>query len=329
MARLQSATDQAPPVVRAPGTTEVRTTRKSDVFSPGMAASRSAPSSSSRGTTAARSTRRSASAPPRSCSTSRMPSPRARRQPRARSCARARSLQASGGPLVGVRINAPASGLADADLDGAGPGALAHRPDHGAHGRGARRDPSRGRTARRARAGGRVCPRAESTCSRWPRPRAACSRRARSPSPRRALRTFIFGPGRSRPGARRGADRRRLRAPPRPLGDRAGGSRGRQAGPRRRPVSQARRRRGLRGLLGLGAATRLSGQGRPAPAPAADRGRRVRDRASASSPGRARSTARLREAEAAGLSSIKLADGTFVDYPVAQRARDILRASDR
>lgn len=30
------------------------------------------------------------------------------------------------------------------------------------------------------------------------------------------------------------------------------------------------------------------------------------------------------EAEAAGVSSIKLADGTFVDYPVAERARDLL-----
>jgi citrate lyase subunit beta/citryl-CoA lyase len=37
----------------------------------------------------------------------------------------------------------------------------------------------------------------------------------------------------------------------------------------------------------------------------------------------------FREAEAAGVSSIKLADGTFVDYPVAARARDILRADDR
>ncbi len=35
------------------------------------------------------------------------------------------------------------------------------------------------------------------------------------------------------------------------------------------------------------------------------------------------------EAVAAGVSSIKLADGTFVDYPVAERARDILRAADR
>jgi citrate lyase subunit beta/citryl-CoA lyase len=37
----------------------------------------------------------------------------------------------------------------------------------------------------------------------------------------------------------------------------------------------------------------------------------------------------FREAEAAGVSSIKLADGTFVDYPVAERARDLLRASER
>ena len=35
------------------------------------------------------------------------------------------------------------------------------------------------------------------------------------------------------------------------------------------------------------------------------------------------------EAEAAGVSSIKLADGTFVDYPVALRARALLRADDR
>jgi citrate lyase subunit beta/citryl-CoA lyase len=34
------------------------------------------------------------------------------------------------------------------------------------------------------------------------------------------------------------------------------------------------------------------------------------------------------EAEAAGVSSIKLVDGTFVDYPVAERARDILRAGE-
>ncbi len=37
----------------------------------------------------------------------------------------------------------------------------------------------------------------------------------------------------------------------------------------------------------------------------------------------------FREAEAAGISSIKLADGTFVDSPVAARARDLLRADGR
>jgi citrate lyase subunit beta/citryl-CoA lyase len=37
----------------------------------------------------------------------------------------------------------------------------------------------------------------------------------------------------------------------------------------------------------------------------------------------------FREAEAAGISSIKLADGTFVDSPVAARARDLLRAGGR
>lgn len=35
------------------------------------------------------------------------------------------------------------------------------------------------------------------------------------------------------------------------------------------------------------------------------------------------------EAEAAGISSIKLGDGTFVDAPVARRARDLLRANGR
>jgi citrate lyase subunit beta/citryl-CoA lyase len=35
----------------------------------------------------------------------------------------------------------------------------------------------------------------------------------------------------------------------------------------------------------------------------------------------------FREAEAGGVSSLKLADGTFVDYAVAARARDLLRAS--
>jgi citrate lyase subunit beta/citryl-CoA lyase len=35
------------------------------------------------------------------------------------------------------------------------------------------------------------------------------------------------------------------------------------------------------------------------------------------------------EAEAAGIASIKLGDGTFVDAPVALRARDLLRANDR
>jgi citrate lyase subunit beta/citryl-CoA lyase len=34
------------------------------------------------------------------------------------------------------------------------------------------------------------------------------------------------------------------------------------------------------------------------------------------------------EAEASGVSSIKLADGTFVDYPVAERARDLLREGE-
>ena len=95
----------------------------------------------------------------------------------------------------------------------------------------------------------------------------------------------------------------------------------RQGGPDRRPLSQARRRRGLRGLRqpGRGASafrarspcTRASCRSRP------PRSRR----ASASWPGRARSTAPSARPRPPGISSIKLADGTFVDYPVARARR--------
>src|SRR6185436_12780949 len=118
MARLHSATDQAPPVVRAPGTTEVRTTRKSDVFSPGMNAAQPplrtilfVPGNDRRkigkalglGATAVMLDLEDAVA--------------ASEKAAARAIVCESALSAgSGGALVGVRINAPASGLADADL---------------------------------------------------------------------------------------------------------------------------------------------------------------------------------------------------------------------
>ena len=43
---------------------------------------------------------------------------------------------------------------------------------------------------------------------------------------------------------------------------------------------------------------------------------------------RVRSTGPSARPEAASVSSIKLADGTFVDYPVAERARDLLREAE-
>ncbi len=183
----------------------------------------------------------------------------------------------AGGPLVGVRINS-----------------LAHR----AHGR-------RPRRARRRRSprialitlpDGRRSPTTSATS-----PRASTSSSARPASTAGSVALLAMTEtargvlaareiaaasaarahaavraGRPRQGARHGAHGRRLRAPARALGDRAGGARGRQGGPDRRALPQARRRRGLRRLVGLGAAARLPGQGRAAPAPAADRGRGVR-----------------------------------------------------
>ena len=192
---------------------------------------------------------------------------------------------------LGVRINSLASGLADADLDALA-GALSRialitLPD----GRGRRRHPPRRRPAGRARAGGRRRRGAVALLAMAETARGIlAAREIAESSPR--LRTLLFGPGRPRARARRGADRRRLRAPARPLGDRAGGARGRQGGAVDGPYLKLDDDEGCAVSVGLGAAARLSGQGRPAPAPAADRGRRVRARASASSPGRARSTAR-------------------------------------
>ena len=205
-----------------------------------------------------------------------MRSPRARRRRRARSWCESALAAPADGPLVGVRINSLASGLADADLDALAPALLAHRADHRAHGRGPRRDPSRRRAARRARARSRRRPRAASRSSPWPRPRAACSPRARSRSASPRLRTFIFGPADlgKELGVEPTADGfEHLHARSAiVLAARAAGKEGPVDGPYLKldddegcAVSSAWARR-----LGL------PGQGRPAPAAAADRGRGVR-----------------------------------------------------
>ncbi len=234
----------------------------------------------------------------------------------------------SDGPLVGVRINAPASGLADADLAALAPALsrialitvpMVEGPDEIRH--------VAGRLDELERAAGLPAGGIDVLAMAETARGVLAAREIAESSPR--LRTFIFGPadlGRElgvEPTAD-GFEHLHARSAI-VLAARAAGKQGPVDGPYLKLDDDE----GCAVSSRLGATTRLSGQGRPAPAPAADRGRRVRDRASASSPGRARSTARLREAEAAGLSSIKLADGTFVDYPVAERARDILRASDR
>ena len=131
-------------------------------------------------------------------------------------------------------------------------------------------------------------------------------------SPR--VRTLLFGPADLGTRARRRADGRRLRAPPRPLGDRARGARGRQGGPVDGPYLKLDDDEGC--AVSSAWARRLGFQGKVAlhprqlPIAAAAFAPRERELAWAREVDRA-----FREAEAAGLSSIKLADGTFVDYP--------------
>ena len=188
------------------------------------------------------------------------------------------ALASTGGStLVGVRINSLGSGLADADLDALG-GALSHialitlpmveSADEIRHvaGRLDELERAAGVTAgsrRPARDGGDSARRA----------RRARDRRCLTPPAHADVRAR-----RPRPRAGRGAHRRGLRAPPRPLGCGARGARRRQGRAGRRPVPQPRRRPGLRRLGRLGPASRVPGQGRAAPAPAADRGRRIRAR---------------------------------------------------
>ena len=145
-------------------------------------------------------------------------------------------------------------------------------------------------------------------------------------SPR--VRTLMFGPADL--GRELGVEltRRGLRAPPRPLRR----SCSRRARPARRgrstgPISSSTTTRAAPSPSSW--SRRLGFQGkvvlhpRQLPIAAAAFAPDERELAWAREVDRA-----FGEAEAAGVSSIKLADGTFVDYPVALRARDLLKVRD-
>jgi citrate lyase subunit beta/citryl-CoA lyase len=231
-----------------------------------------------------------------------------------------------GGPLVGVRINSLASGLADADLDALapalrrialitvpmveGPGEIRHVA--------ARLDQLE-RVAGAPAGGAAILAMAETARG------VLATREIAESSPR--LRTFVFGPadlGRElgvEPTAE-GMEHLHARSAI-VLAARAAGKEGPIDGPYLKldddegcAVSSAwARRLGFQGKVVL----------HPRQLPIA---------AAAFAPGEhelawAREVDRaFAHAEASGISSIKLADGTFVDDPVARRARDILRASD-
>ena len=235
---------------------------------------------------------------------------------------------ATGGPLVGVRINSLASGLADADLAALAEALprialitvpMVEGPDEVRH--------VAGRLDELERAAG-PCPAAVALLAMTETARGVLAARAIAESSPR-LRTLMLRAGRPRPRARRRADRRRHRVPPRPLGR----SCSRRAPPASRhrstaPISSSTTTRAAPSRRAW--ARRLGFQGKVVLHP-----RQLPIAAAAFAPGErelawAREVDRaFSEAEAAGVSSIKLADGTFVDYPVAERARDILRASDR
>ena len=231
------------------------------------------------------------------------------------------------GPLVGVRINALATGLADTDLDALAPAlsriALITVPmvegaDDVRH--------VAGRLDELERAAG-VAPGAVALLAMTETARGVlAAREIAEASPR--LRTLMFGPadlGRElgvEPTAE-GIEQLHARSAI-VLAVRAAGKEGPIDGPYLKldddegcAVSAAwSRRLGFQGKvvlhprqLPIAAAAFLPGERELAWAREVDRA--------------------FSEAEAAGVSSLKLADGTFVDYPVAQRARDILRASDR
>ena len=233
----------------------------------------------------------------------------------------------SDGPLVGVRINSLASGLADADLDALAPALprialitvpMVEEPGEIRHVAG--RLDELERTAGASAGGIAILAMAETA-------RGVLAARAIAESSPR-LRTFIFGPadlGRElgvEPTAE-GTEHLHARSAI-VLAARAAGKEGPVDGPYLRldddegcAVSSAwARRLGFQGKVVL--------HPRQLPIAAAAFAPGERELAWAREVDRA-----FAEAAAIGISSIKLADGTFVDYPVAQRARDILRASDR
>jgi citrate lyase subunit beta / citryl-CoA lyase len=246
----------------------------------------------------------------------------------ARAIVRESALAApSDGPLIGVRINSPASGLADADLDAIAPALrrialitvpMVDEPSEIRHVAG--RLDELEREAGGPPGGVAILAMAETA-------RGVLAAREIAESSQR-LRTFVFGPadlGRElgvEPTAE-GIEQLHARSAI-VLAARAAGKEGPVDGPFLRldddegcAVSSAwARRLGFQGKVVL----------HPRQLPIA---------AAAFAPGE-RELAWAREvdhafaqAEASGISSIKLADGTFVDSPVAARAREILRAGDR
>ena len=233
----------------------------------------------------------------------------------------------SGGPLVGVRINSLAGGLADADLDALAPALqcialitvpMVEGPDEIRHVAG--RLDELERTARVPAGGVAILAMAETA-------RGVLAARAIAESSPR-LRTFIFGPADlgKELGVEPTADgiEQLYARSAIVLAARAAGKEGPVDGPYLNldddegcAVSSAwARRLGFQGKVVL----------HPRQLPIA---------AAAFAPGEhelawARTVDRaFAEAEAHGVSSLRLADGTFVDGPVAERAREILRASDR
>jgi citrate lyase subunit beta / citryl-CoA lyase len=243
----------------------------------------------------------------------------------ARTVVRESALAApAGGPLVGVRINSLTSGLAEADLEAIAEALprialitlpMVDGPDEVRH-VAARLD-----ELERA-AGGAVALLAMTETARG----VLAAREIAEASPR--LRTFVFGPadlGKDlgiEPTAE-GIEQLHARSAT-VLAARAARKEGPIDGPYLKldddegcAVSSAwSRRLGFQGKVVL--------HPRQLPIAAAAFAPGERELAWAREVDRAFS-----EAEAAGVSSLKLPDGTFVDYPVAARARAILAAGDR
>jgi citrate lyase subunit beta/citryl-CoA lyase len=232
----------------------------------------------------------------------------------ARAIVRESALAArSDGPLVGVRINSPASGLADADLDALAPAlqriALITVP----------MVDELERVAGAPAGGVAILAMAETARG------VLAAREIAESSPR--LRTFIFGPadlGRELGVEPTAEGREHLYARSAiVLAARAAGKESPVDGPHLKldddegcALSSAwARRLGFQGKVVL--------HPRQLPIAAAAFAADEHELAWAREVDRA-----FAQAEATGISSLKLPDGTFVDEPVAQRARDILRASE-